>query len=271
MTPRAAEALPQAPLCIHCGARVASLWRSYGAPAATSGAAASAASGSGAGAERRARAAETPLGPVALPPQGAHVVLTPCAACEKGHAGADAYVEGEWGGVGLDLLLVRPSAYRHLLFNRPWLAGAGVSHATLLRHGLALGLVDAFLQWRAQPAPLPALLASFGEHAAARLLALALRHGALHVLVGLLLRRICKSASHRRQALRQAHAALQLASLAPLSLLVLLYLWRPRDAAPGTPPSLGELSTRTLLGGLSAGVGLGVVIPRRAPYTTWRT
>jgi hypothetical protein len=38
---------------------------------------------------------------------------------------------------------------------------------------------------------------------------------------------------------------------------VLLYLWRPRDAAPGTPPSLGELSTRTLLGGLSAGVGLG--------------
>ena len=198
MTPRAAEALPQAPLCIHCGARVESLWRSYGAPAAISGAAASATSGSASlAAESPAQAAalaDTPSGPVALPPQGAHVVLTPCAACEKGHAGADAYVEGEWGGVGLDLvsptaaqaedglaiarpreecrclqvrlalsafpsngaehlgqrlrshpsqLLVRPSAYRHLLFNRPWLAGAGVSYATLLRHGLGLGLVDA--------------------------------------------------------------------------------------------------------------------------------
>jgi hypothetical protein len=96
-----------------------------------------------------------------------HVVCTRCQVCGRF---ADPYVEQEAVIVAIDLILVKPRAYRHLLFNRPHLhlptyddkrakdktetsSQVVQKHSfvyvwlTVLRQLSALFLVDSYLRW----------------------------------------------------------------------------------------------------------------------------
>lgn len=113
------------PVCIHCGTPVPSLYLRYGKD---------------------------------------HIVPSPCRSsiCAPAAQGgevvlADEYLEHGITIVILDLILAKPRAYRHLLFNRSHqeaLSVEGRSHrkengerADLVRKCLALGLIDAYIRW----------------------------------------------------------------------------------------------------------------------------
>lgn len=91
-----------------------------------------------------------------------HIVLTPCisTSCNSDRSGlpvlADEYLEHHMTVVVLDLILAKPKAYRHLLYNRasilapprPELRPAsGSGLVELVKRGLALALVDAYIRW----------------------------------------------------------------------------------------------------------------------------
>ncbi|KAF6767351.1 Arv1 protein [Kalmanozyma brasiliensis GHG001] len=119
------------PMCIHCATPIASLYMRYGRD---------------------------------------HIVLTPCTSpvCSpspsvaSGSASAvvlaDSYLEHDLPIVIIDLILAKPAAYRHLLFNRssilrpspsvtPHSSGGKGEVWALFKRILALGLVDAYIRW----------------------------------------------------------------------------------------------------------------------------
>ncbi|KAH8729028.1 ARV1-like protein [Phaeosphaeriaceae sp. PMI808] len=83
---------------------------------------------------------------------GKGVRLTQCPNC-KGFA--DKYVEHDFVVLFIDLVLIKPEVYRHLLFNR--LPSPPKSlHPSILRLGILLLLFDVYLTWaRIEKLPLP--------------------------------------------------------------------------------------------------------------------
>ena len=99
-----------------------------------------------------------------------HIVLSPCPTCTTSYSGgvvfADGYLEHDLTIVIIDLLLAKPQAYRHLLFNRSSIffssppstlsarkTGVGSRSegrcelGVVARRFLALSLVDAYVRW----------------------------------------------------------------------------------------------------------------------------
>jgi len=260
------------PICVHCSTPTQALYVSYG-------------------------------------PQ--HLICTKCKACG---AFADPYVEHEAIIVIIDLILVKPRAYRHLLFNRKDVfsqnenenKGKSTSDATkrhawfqLARHFLALLMVDAYLRWfylcRDHNT---SLQESISGDLSTRLLVLwsyfnILRSTCttmltLHTIVLVLAtsyHRIVRWIAQRQSSSSKCKIdenelqrfkmhlipnALLLSSLTPTFLLCLLLLWQPLSHSPEDQKQQGEWqwneasidwAIRSLVSGLSAGVGLGVVLP----------
>ncbi|PWN33228.1 Arv1-domain-containing protein [Meira miltonrushii] len=260
------------PICVHCSTPTQALYVSYG-------------------------------------PQ--HLICTKCKACG---AFADPYVEHEAIIVVIDLILVKPRAYRHLLFNRKDVFAQDdtrkkvkESPATterkawllLARHFLALLLVDAYLRWfylcRDHNT---SLQESMSGDLSTRLLVLWSYFNilwstcttmlTLHTVV--LLWATVYHRAVRWIAQRQTDSsrskidqnelqrfkmhlipnALLLSSLTPTFLLCLLLLWQPLSHSSEDQKQPGEWqwneasidwAIRSLVSGLSAGVGLGVVLP----------
>lgn len=260
------------PICVHCSTPTQALYVSYG-------------------------------------PQ--HLICTKCKACG---AFADPYVEHEAIIVIIDLILVKPRAYRHLLFNRKDVfaqdepkkkdkvsPSINERHTWFLlaRHFLALLMVDAYLRWfylcRDHNT---SLQDSMSGDLSTRLLVLwsyvsILRstcatmltlHAVVlflatlyHQIVQWIAQKQSSSAKSKidqnelqRFKMHLIPNALLLSSLTPTFLLCLLLLWQPLSQSNQDQKQQGEWqwneasidwAIRSLVSGLSAGVGLGVVLP----------
>ncbi|KAI5249999.1 ARV1-like protein [Aureobasidium subglaciale] len=84
---------------------------------------------------------------------GKGVRLTQCPRCKRF---ADKYVEHDFVVLFIDLVLIKPQVYRHLLFNRLGREG-GRFHPSIIRLGVLLLLFDVYLTWarveEAMPSP----------------------------------------------------------------------------------------------------------------------
>lgn len=260
------------PICVHCSTPTQALYVSYG-------------------------------------PQ--HLICTKCKECG---AFADPYVEHEAIIVIIDLILVKPRAYRHLLFNRKDvfaqdelkkkdknLPSRTERHTWFLlaRHFLALLMVDAYLRWfylcRDQNT---SLQDSMSGDLSTRLLVLwsyfnilrstcatTLTLHAVVLFLATLYHQIVQWIAQKQSSLSKSKIdqnelqrfkmhlipnALLLSSLTPTFLLCLLLLWQPLSHSNQDQKQQGEWqwneasidwAIRSLVSGLSAGVGLGVVLP----------
>lgn len=269
------------PICVHCSTPTQALYVSYG-------------------------------------PQ--HLVCTKCKACG---AFADPYVEHEAILVVIDLILVKPRAYRHLLFNRKDVFAQNTESVSkqgkspqkanrssavqerqtwflLVRHFLALLMVDAYLRWfylcKDQNISLQKtistdlssrilLLWSYFNILQATCTTMLTLHVSVSLLATLYHRFVCWIAKRQSsflsiQKVDQSELqrfkiylipnALLLSSLTPTFLLCLLLLWQPLSESLNDQKYQGDWqwneasidwAIRSLVNGLSAGVGLGVVLP----------
>lgn len=195
-----------------------------------------------------------------------HLVCTRCERCE---AFADPYVEYEPIIVVIDLILVKPRAYRHVLFNRNQSLQSvsdkekSTTHHyqrserrrgwfVLVRHCVAMLMVDAYLRWfhlcagqRQGKGGLlghrSGLLTSFLRILASTSVLMLALHISVNV-ASITYHRILRMATKRkfikveeheldRFASRQISSALLLSNVTPVFLLVLLLLWQqPSDA-----------------------------------------
>lgn len=214
-----------------------------------------------------------------------HVVLVRCKCGQV----ADPYLEYGAVAVFLDFLLVKPRAYRHVLYNATHrhtipIAGTGERDATarefLFTHArrlLAVVLVESYLVWfyscvhhRSCSGEYP--LADAMPSAAriplgifiATLLDIVIQHAAV----------TCVVRAVRRVPLLLPSMALLFARVSTLLLSVLLLVWDSKLPAERVqrhrlPLFVGEFSVdtswivRVIIGGMAAGVALGVVLPRR--------
>lgn len=264
------------PICVHCSTPTESLFISYG-------------------------------------PQ--HLVCTRCKACG---AFADPYVEHEAIIVVIDLILVKPRAYRHILFNRTDVfsdhyskinkgknlkpqeyAKLGKAWLLLGRRFLALLMVDAYLRWfylcdddkgnaDDQKSRFIALWSYFNILQSTFAVTLTLHSTVLilstiyHWIVSRIVsskidQRLLKIDKNEldRFKIHLLPNSLLLANLTPTFLLCLLLLWQPlsnqlnqdafhkinQDEKWQWNEASIDWAIRTLVSGLSAGVGLGVVLP----------
>ncbi|KAF2155007.1 hypothetical protein K461DRAFT_319487 [Myriangium duriaei CBS 260.36] len=118
------------PICIECGYKLANLYTTY------------------------SKADDRSL--------GKGVRLTQCPRCKRF---ADKYVEHDYVVIFIDLVLIKPQVYRHLLFNRLGRQGDRFD-PSIIRLGILLLLFDVYLTWAriekatsplnvSQPLPLP--------------------------------------------------------------------------------------------------------------------
>ncbi|PWN40522.1 Arv1-domain-containing protein [Ceraceosorus guamensis] len=163
-----------------------------------------------------------------------HVALTPCNNCHS--KAVDPYVEFELPIILLDLVLVKPSAYRHLIFNRHHLqalplrgsrakaANASDTASSMksrswrtLRQGTALVLVDAYVRWHdlclpshlsvSLPATLSDLLHSYLSVLAAVALEAVVFHSTIHILCLLFLAIKRQAATWASRTSRSGHGS----------------------------------------------------------------
>ncbi|KAF3052831.1 sterol homeostasis protein [Didymella keratinophila] len=93
---------------------------------------------------------------------GKGVRLTQCPRCKKF---ADKYVEHDFVVLFIDLVLIKPQVYRHLLFNRLGREDDRFDRS-ILRLGILLLLFDVYLTWaRIEKLPLPTTSPSFSPEA----------------------------------------------------------------------------------------------------------
>ncbi|KIK58012.1 hypothetical protein GYMLUDRAFT_45575 [Collybiopsis luxurians FD-317 M1] len=237
--------------------------------------------------------------------------------CPECHNFADPYVEHDEMTLLIDLLLLKPAVYRHLLYNRGSEPrredGTGLAKSQtregvdgrelsrwhlVLRLGLALTFVDAFIRWslltenHAERSPSLSPWAIETISGFARIfLGCCIESMAFHIGVisacYAVLRVVNRSRSVIRREFRFSLIPLVLfySSFTKLFFLFLLTIWRPSRVAHRTPPSNGTVSTplpfdlnldildfmtddnldkewivRNVLGGMSAGFGLRVIL-----------
>ncbi len=140
--------------------------------------------------------------------------------CERCCDYADIYHEADELSIGLDLLLHRPAAYRHLLCNSQ--QSASEAHRSLLQFFAVLVLCDAKMKYDSSPAAAsitkaPAVLPALAGGLTWPLLSSALELLAFTVVCGL--------ATDWRLGWRRLATATIYSSLGPKGLLVLFFIW----------------------------------------------
>ncbi|KAJ7650865.1 Arv1-like family-domain-containing protein, partial [Roridomyces roridus] len=222
--------------------------------------------------------------------------------CEKCHAFADPYVEHDSLTLLLDLILLKRGVYRHLLYNRgaePRRAVVGtpepvqpktaqdkekVRWLTILRFGGPLICVDSFIRWShlnpnhpvdISPWTKETMQALFRTFVGVSVETLAFHAGVICACSVVLSIADWLGAkrpmSNIRREFRFSLIPLTLfySSLTKLFLLFLLTIWRP------SPPSSDTASwdfdrewvVRNVLGGMSAGFGLRVILDSHPFFT----
>ncbi|KAH9994866.1 Arv1-like family-domain-containing protein [Russula vinacea] len=208
-----------------------------------------------------------------------NVRLEQCPSCR---APADPYVEHDAFVVALDLVLLKPEVYRHLLFNRGTPPRKVEETATargqdddglqkelwlIVRVGAGVVLVDSFVRWSR-------LRKDFTLHAPLRRAAVAF----MHILLGCFVE---TASFHGGITWRPSYSHISLclfySSLTKFLLLVVLSIWGPQvprgtRLLPHTYTRCRVLDrtwlVRNLLGGMSAGFGLRVVLDCHPFFTS---
>ncbi|KAJ7284402.1 Arv1-like family-domain-containing protein [Mycena rebaudengoi] len=231
--------------------------------------------------------------------------LEQCANC---HTFADPYVEHDSLTIILDLILLKRGVFRHLLYNRgtePRKSVAGsetvnpgrspqerekLRWISVLRFGGPLICLDAFIRWSHLNPNQPAELSPWNRDTMASIfrtfIGVAFETVTFHagvVLAYYLVLRILDLLSSRRvmsdirREFRFSLIPLTLlySSLTKLFLLFLLTIWRPASAPLRPNPYAfdddvmdREWIVRNVLGGMSAGFGLRVILDSHPFFTT---
>ncbi|KAF3924756.1 hypothetical protein AA313_de0209975 [Arthrobotrys entomopaga] len=92
---------------------------------------------------------------------GSPVRLTQCPRCKNF---ADKYVEHDFVVLFIDMVLIKPQVYRHLLFNRMQVAEDDKPDRSMIRLGVLLLLFDVYLTWARleKQAPTPSSTSTLG-------------------------------------------------------------------------------------------------------------
>ncbi|KAF3138819.1 sterol homeostasis protein [Orbilia oligospora] len=92
---------------------------------------------------------------------GSPVRLTQCPRCKHF---ADKYVEHDFVVLFIDMVLIKPQVYRHLLFNRLQVAEDDKPDRSIIRLGVLLLLFDVYLTWARieKQAPTPSTTSTLG-------------------------------------------------------------------------------------------------------------
>ncbi|KAJ7082854.1 Arv1-like family-domain-containing protein [Mycena belliarum] len=223
--------------------------------------------------------------------------------CPNCHSFADPYVEHDSLTLLLDLILLKRGVYRHLLYNRgaePRRSVAGtaitpeksirekekIRWETIFRFGGPLICIDAFIRWchlnPSQPHETSPWTGETMSDLLRTLVGVSVETVAFHVgvicacsivlgTVDWLTSRTAVSDIRREFRFSLIPLTLLYSSLTKLFLLFLLTIWRP--SAESAPFSSGfrldrEWIVRNVLGGMSAGFGLRVVLDAHPLFTT---
>ncbi|KAJ7895105.1 Arv1-domain-containing protein [Mycena leptocephala] len=208
--------------------------------------------------------------------------------CTNCHAfAADPYVEHDSLTLLLDLILLKRGVYRHLLYNRGADPRRSMRWLTIFRFGGPLICVDAFIRWshlnpnqlsNISPWTEENMDALFRTFVGVSVETVAFHVGVIfscYVVLG-----ISHVGHPARISILLIPLTLFYSSLTKLFLLFLLTIWRP--SSESTPPRSSpyalqlfgddkvdrEWVVRNVLGGMSAGFGLRVVLDSHPGFTT---